>query len=58
MACDTPVVCSNTTSFPEVVGDAALMVDPLDVDELAEMMSQALRAQLSSTGRVRHPESR
>jgi len=43
MACGTPVVCSNTSSFPEVVGDAALTVAPLDVDGLAEAMSQALR---------------
>ena len=32
MACGTPVVCSNAASLPEVVGDAALQVDPLDVD--------------------------
>ncbi|MDQ2830510.1 MAG: glycosyltransferase, partial [Chloroflexota bacterium] len=43
MACGTPVVCSNTSSFPEVVGDAALTVDPLDPEALAEAMSQALR---------------
>ncbi|HEY8644073.1 MAG TPA: glycosyltransferase family 1 protein [Candidatus Dormibacteraeota bacterium] len=30
MACGTPVVCSNTSSLPEVVGEAALMVDPGD----------------------------
>jgi glycosyltransferase involved in cell wall biosynthesis len=31
MACGTPVIASNTTSLPEVVGDAALLVNPLDV---------------------------
>ncbi len=30
MACGTPVVCSNATSLPEVVGDAAVLVDPRD----------------------------
>jgi glycosyltransferase involved in cell wall biosynthesis len=35
MACGTPVLCSNTTSFPEVVGDAALMVDPANIEEIA-----------------------
>jgi len=35
MAYGTPVVCSNTNSFPEVVGDAALTVDPLDAEALA-----------------------
>ena len=32
MACATPVVCSNVSSLPEVVGEAALQVDPLDVE--------------------------
>jgi glycosyltransferase involved in cell wall biosynthesis len=32
MACGTPVICSHTSSFPEVVGNAARLVDPLDVD--------------------------
>lgn len=35
MACGTPVICSNTSSLPEVAGDAALLVDPLDSHELA-----------------------
>jgi glycosyltransferase involved in cell wall biosynthesis len=36
MACGTPVVTSDCSSLPEVVGDAALMVDPTDVEGLAE----------------------
>lgn len=36
MACGIPVICSNTTSLPELVGDAALLVDPLDVAQLAD----------------------
>jgi glycosyltransferase involved in cell wall biosynthesis len=42
MACGTPVVCSNTSSLPEVVGDAALTVDPTDVEGLAEAMRRVL----------------
>jgi glycosyltransferase involved in cell wall biosynthesis len=42
MACGVPVVCSNASSLPEVAGDAALMVDPLDVDGLAETMARVL----------------
>ncbi len=42
MACGTPVVCSNTSSFPEAVGDAALMVDPLDPDAFAAAIAAAL----------------
>lgn len=34
MACGTPVVVSNVSSLPEVVGDAALLVDPQDEEEL------------------------
>ncbi len=42
MACGVPVVCSNSSSLPEVVGNAALMVDPLDTDALAAALSRAL----------------
>jgi alpha-1,3-rhamnosyl/mannosyltransferase len=42
MACGTPVVCSSTSSLPEVVGDAALTVDPLDEQALAAVMARAL----------------
>lgn len=42
MACGTPVVCSNAASLPEVVGDAAVTVDPYDVDALAEAMQRVL----------------
>jgi glycosyltransferase involved in cell wall biosynthesis len=42
MACGTPVVCSNAASLPEVVGDAAIMVDPYDVEGLAEAMLRVL----------------
>ena len=38
MACGTPVVCSNTSSLPEVVGDAALTVDPTSEDALADAL--------------------
>ena len=42
MACGTPVITSNTSSIPEVVGDAALMVDPIRVDQIADAMRQVL----------------
>jgi glycosyltransferase involved in cell wall biosynthesis len=42
MACGTPVVCSNAASLPEGVGDAALLVDPLDVEGLAVAMERVL----------------
>jgi len=42
MACGTPVVTSNTSSLPEVVGDAGIMIDPYDVDELANVMNEVL----------------
>ncbi len=42
MQCGTPVICSSTSSLPEVAGDAALLVDPLDVDALAQAMARLL----------------
>jgi glycosyltransferase involved in cell wall biosynthesis len=42
LACGTPVICSHATSLPEVVGDAALLFDPLDEDALVGLMARAL----------------
>jgi glycosyltransferase involved in cell wall biosynthesis len=42
MACGVPVITSNTTSLPEVAGDAALLVDPLNAMELAKALSRVL----------------
>lgn len=42
MACGTPVVTSSTSSLPEVVGTAAMTVDPLDVDAIAGAMAGVL----------------
>ncbi len=42
MACGTPVICSNSSSLPEVVGDAAVTVDPRDIGGLARSMQQVL----------------
>lgn len=39
-ACGTPVITSNTSSMPEVAGDGALIVDPLNVDAIADAMCQ------------------
>jgi len=40
MACGTPVLTSNTTALPEIAGDAALLVDPLSVEEIAVGMER------------------
>lgn len=42
MACGIPVITSNTTSLPEVVGDAGITVSPTDVDAVALAMQQVL----------------
>jgi len=42
MAWETPIVASNTSSLPEVVGDAGLLVSPYDVVALAEAMRRLL----------------
>lgn len=40
MACGTPVIASRAASIPEVVGDAGMLVDPYDVEALAETLYQ------------------
>jgi glycosyltransferase involved in cell wall biosynthesis len=57
MACGAPVVASNTSSLPEVAGDAALLVDPTDVAALSAALSRmagdaALRCELRGRGLV------
>ncbi len=42
MACGCPVIASNVSSLPEVVGEAALLVDPYDVEALAEAILTVL----------------
>ena len=39
-ACGTPVITSNSTSLPEVAGDAALLVDPTDVAALGKALER------------------
>ncbi len=43
MACGVPVVASNVSAMPEVAGDAAILVDPRDVDGLASAIARVLR---------------
>ncbi len=55
MACGTPVVCSNSTSLPEVVGDAGILVDTSNPEPLAEgmervLMDEKLRKELKCKG--------
>ncbi len=42
MACGVPVACSNVSSLPEVAGDAAVLVDPLDVEGMAVAIERVL----------------
>ncbi|MBK8029966.1 MAG: glycosyltransferase family 4 protein [Chloroflexi bacterium] len=56
MLCGTPVIASTTSSLPELAGDAALLVDPLDVMAIADALERlstddALRARLIAAGR-------
>lgn len=43
IACGTPTIASNNTSLPESVGDAALTVDPYDVDAIRDTMMKMLK---------------
>lgn len=42
MACGTPVICSNTTSLPEVGGDAVVYFNPYDIDEISYSIRRVL----------------
>ena len=58
MKCGTPAIVGNRTSLPEVVGDAALTVDPFDVEAIAAairrlMSDSQLRQELRSKGQQR-----
>ena len=55
MACGTPVIASNVSSLPEVVGEAGLLVDPHSPSSLAKAMERitrdsTLRQRLSEAG--------
>lgn len=55
MQCGTPVITSNTSSLPEVVGSAGIMIDPTDSDALCQSMlnlinDSSLRVKLSWKG--------
>jgi glycosyltransferase involved in cell wall biosynthesis len=58
MTCGIPVLTSNTTSLPEVVGDSALMVDPFSVEDIRDGIhrlatDKGFRSQLSKRGLAR-----
>jgi glycosyltransferase involved in cell wall biosynthesis len=58
MACGTPVITSNVTAMPEIAGDAASLVDPTSVVEIATAISRlmgdaSLRAELRAKGLAR-----
>ena len=56
LACGTPVVTSATSAMPEVVGDAAVLVDPRDPEALAAALTRLLAAAaLRATLRDRGP---
>lgn len=57
MNCDVPVITSNTTSMPEVAGDAAVLVNPYSVEDIEDALAKVylnseLRAQLITNGRI------
>jgi glycosyltransferase involved in cell wall biosynthesis len=58
MACGTPVLTSNVSSLPEVAGEAAMLVDPADVESIAAGLRELLesasrRAALAALGTAR-----
>lgn len=43
MACGTPVICSNTTSLPEVAGDAGILINPEDIKSITSAIITLLK---------------
>ena len=61
MACGTPTITANISSLPEVTGEAALLVDPYNTDEIAIAMNTmvsdpAIRDNLRQLGLLRASE--
>ncbi len=57
MACDVPVISANTTSLPEVAGDAAFYCDPMSVESISTALHSmandaSLRESLVAKGRI------
>jgi glycosyltransferase involved in cell wall biosynthesis len=52
MACGTPVITSDASSLPEVVGEAGLMVEATDVESLAEAMQRVLEDNALQDGMI------
>jgi len=42
MACGTPVITSNTSALPEVAGEAALLVNPSNLEEITKALSSSI----------------
>ncbi len=58
MSCGVPIITSDTTAMPEIAGNAALIVNPRDVNQIAQAMGQIatnekLRQQLIAEGLLR-----
>jgi glycosyltransferase involved in cell wall biosynthesis len=46
LKCNVPAIVSNTSSMPEVAGDAALLVDPNDYRDIAEKMTMLYKDEM------------
>ena len=58
LQCETPVICSNTTSMPEIAGNAGLLVNPFEVNSICDGMieiykNDKTRIQLIENGKIR-----
>jgi glycosyltransferase involved in cell wall biosynthesis len=57
MQCDVPIITSNSTAMPEVVGEAGITVEPTDIQAIANAMQvifedEALKQKLIEKGRI------
>ena len=58
MAAGAPVITSNISSLPEVVGDAAILIDPMDPNAIADAMARVLNDPALRSDLVRRGEAR
>jgi glycosyltransferase involved in cell wall biosynthesis len=57
LACGTPALVANTSSLPEVVGDLGVLIDPLDIDGLAQGIVRVINdPQVRQAARERGPQ--
>lgn len=54
LVCDSPIICSNTTSIPEIVGIYAILIDPLNKEQLTKTIQQIDLHKINTSNKFIH----